>query len=429
VKLPRLIKENILLKMTSLNAVVIGIRLLISFFIQRELADIVGKAGYAKVGSLRNLLQILTSVTSVGIFNGVVKYVAEFKNEEQQLQKLFSTTLFFTLFGALFSGVVLFVFSEEISLYFFYTLQYQYIVKLVSVIVPFVAIQRVFNGVVNGLSLYKKYAKIELIAYVLNAAILLLLLYKNNLDGALIAIAISPVVQVIVLLFLMFGVLKKYVAFRWSSSSKALAKGLLAFSVMSFSSTVLLNLVEIDIRGLLANAINQDAAGIWTAITFISKNYMVFSGAIFTLYVLPKFTQIHSEKEFKVEVTQIYKVFLPLFGVGMLIVYLLRFQIINWIYTDFTEMAPLFKWQLVGDFVRLAALVLMHQFLAKKLVRSFIASEIFSHVIFYVFAHYFIEIYGVEGAVIAHAIRSVCYFIVVFILVKRYFNRTNKSNV
>jgi len=48
--------------MTSLNAIVIGIRLIISLFIQRLLHELVGEAGIAKIGSLRNLLQMLTSL-------------------------------------------------------------------------------------------------------------------------------------------------------------------------------------------------------------------------------------------------------------------------------------------------------------------------------------------------------------------------------
>ena len=91
--------------MTSLNAGVIGVRLVISLFIQRLLAEIVAEAGIAKIGSLRNLLEILASFASIGIFSGVVKYVAEYKEDKEQLQKLFSTTLVFTVFG---SGLVFF---------------------------------------------------------------------------------------------------------------------------------------------------------------------------------------------------------------------------------------------------------------------------------------------------------------------------------
>ena len=73
--------------MTSLNAVVIGIRLVVSLFIQRLLAEMVGEVGISKIGQLRNLTSLLTSLSTGGIFNGVTKYVSEFKDDKGQLQK------------------------------------------------------------------------------------------------------------------------------------------------------------------------------------------------------------------------------------------------------------------------------------------------------------------------------------------------------
>lgn len=409
--------------MTSLNAGVIGIRLVVSFFIQRLLAELVGEAGISKIGQLRNLSQLLTSVTSVGVFSGVVKYVAEYKKDPEQLQKLFSTTFVFAILGSVFSIVILFFGANFISNYLFGSKDFSYLIKLLAVTVPFISLQRIFNGVVNGLSQYKKFAKIDLFAYLLSAVLTVIFLLKYNIDGALVAIAIIPIVQLLVLLFIFSSVLKEYIQFSNLSLKTPMARALLAFSLMSFFSSVLLNYVEIDIRSMLLNKLSEEDAGIWTAMTFISKNYMVFSGAIFTLYVLPKFAGIDTEKSFKKELYTIYKTLLPIFGLGMLAVYFLRAYFVQLIYPGFDAMLPLFKWQLLGDFIRLASLVLMHQFLAKKLVRSFIFSEIISLGMFYMLAHYLVQQYGVEGVVMGHFIRYIVYFAVVFFLVIRYFNK------
>ncbi len=420
-KIPQFIRGNLLLKMTSLNAGVIGVRLFISLFIQRLLAEIVGESGIAKIGSLRNLLEMLSSFASVGIFSGVVKYVAEYKDDKEQLQKLFSTTLVFTVLGTIVVSLVLFFGAGYLSNTIFDSPDYIYLIKLLAVIVPFISMYRVFNGIVNGLSLYKKLAGIDLFSYILSAILTVVLLLTNNIDGALVAIAITPALQFFVLLFIFIKVLREYVQFSKLNFKVPMANGLLAFSLMSFFSTVLLNYVEIDIRVMIQNRITMADAGIWTAMTNISKNYMVFSSAIFTLYVLPKFAGIHNKNDFKAELFNIYKTLLPLFGVGMLLIYFLRDYVIQIIYPDFNAMAPLFKWQLLGDFVRLAAIVLGYQFLAKKMVRNFIFSEILSLALFYGFAYYFAGIYGVEGVVMAHFLRYVVYFFVVLYLVFRYF--------
>ncbi len=425
-KLPKFISENLLLKMTSLNAVVISIRLVVSLFVQRLLAEMVGEVGIAKIGQLRNFIMLLTSISSGGIFNGIIKYVSEFKEDKEQLQKMFSTAFVFTLIGIVISSLILFFGSGLISEYLFGSRHFVYLIKLLAVIVPFIGLYRVYNGVVHGLSQYKKYAKIDLFGYLFGAVLLVIFLLNYNIDGVLVAIAITPIIQLIVLVYIFYKVSKEYIQFSKLSFKVPYLKELLAFSMMSFVSTGLLSFVEIDIRTMIRNQITEADSGIWTAMTFISKNYMVFSASIFTLYVVPKFASIHTKKEFKSELFVIYKTLLPLFGLGMLLVYFLRDYVIMIIYPDFTAMAPLFKWQLMADFIRLASLVLAHQFIAKKMVRNYIFSEILSLALFYFIAHYLVQFYGVEGVVMAHLIRSIIMFVVIFYLVMRYFRKQKK---
>ena len=72
-KIPKSITNNLILKITSLNSLVVGFRLIISLVVQNFLAQYTGQAGIAKVGQLRNLSSILMSLASFGTFNGVVK--------------------------------------------------------------------------------------------------------------------------------------------------------------------------------------------------------------------------------------------------------------------------------------------------------------------------------------------------------------------
>ena len=416
-KLPKFIRTNIVLKITSLNAIVITIRLVISGLMQWLLATTVGAAGIANIGQVRNVMAMLTSTTTFGTFNGVVKYVSEFKTNQPELSKVFSTVTVFFVVGSLISAFVLFFGAPFLSQYLFNSEEFIYVFKLLAVIVPFIAVGRVVNAVVSGLSDYKRYAKIELISYILSAVALVMGLYTYQLNGVLIAIAIAPVIQLIVLAFVFGNTLKIYVPFKTISFSFIYKNKLLSFTLMSFISTFLLNYVELDIRTLVTDKININEAGYWTAMTFISKNYMVFATGLFTLYILPKFASLHTKHEFKNEVFNIYKTILPIFALGMILVYLLRNYIIKFIYPEFTGMEPLFKWQLLGDFIRLGALVLAHQFLAKRLVKSFIITELISLGLFFVLSKLFIAQYGTEGIVIAHFVRYIIYFLIVFFVV------------
>ncbi|MEZ4859138.1 MAG: O-antigen translocase [Flavobacteriaceae bacterium] len=425
-KIPKFIRENLLLKMTSLNAVVIIIRLIISFFITREITGIVSKGQFADIGNYRNLIAQLTSLTSLGVFNGIVKYVSENKNNKQQLEKLFSTVTVFTILGSILSFIVLFFWADYFSVKYLGNESYAYLIKITAVIIPFISIQRVFNGVINGLSQYKAFSKIELISYIIASALTLWFLYYKQFDGVIISIALAPFIQVVIMLALMFKLFKEYIQFSKFQWNGPFVKGLLAFTLMSFVSTILVQEIEVWIRNIIDYKIGEDDAGIWTGLMAFSKNYMVFSNAILTLYVIPKFAGIDTRVGFMKELGSIYKTLLPLFAAGMILIYFLRFFLIDIQFKgDYSAMAPLFKWQLLGDFIRLASVILATQFIAKKMVYHFIITELLSLFLFYGFAYYFIDDYGVEGVTIAHFVRYIIYFVVVYVLIAR--NLKNKS--
>jgi O-antigen/teichoic acid export membrane protein len=407
--------------------VVITIRLIVSVGIQRLLALTVGEAGIAGIGQVRNVLAMITSTSTLGTFNGIVTYVSRFKEATQELTRLFSTVLFFVLIGALFSGTVLYFGSDFLSNYFLGTSSYAYVFRLIAVITPFIALNRIMGAVINALSKYKKYAAIELISYLLAALAIVIGLNTYALDGVIVAIAITPIIQWMVLLIVFGKELKAFVPFKKLHLGLYYKKDLMAFAMMSFVSAFLLNYIELDIRTLVTNKLNINEAGYWTAMNFISKNYMVFASGLFTLYVLPRFAKIDNSLDFKIEVLHIYKNILPVFALGMVLVYFLRDFIIQIVYPDFTGMEPLFKWQLMGDFIRLCSLVLAHQFLAKQLVKSFVFTELLSLGLFFVLSNIFIEFYGTEGVVMAHFIRYIIYFIVVISMIVYYFNVTAKT--
>jgi PST family polysaccharide transporter len=409
-----------LLKMTSLNAPVILVRQFISLFIRRVIAENFGESGIFLQGQLRSLIQLLTSFTSLGIFNGIVKYISEFKEDQKQLAALFSTTFVFTAIGSVISAIVLLIWHEELSVYLFGTVHYAYLIQIIALVVPMISLQRVFNGVINGLSQYKQFAKIDLVSYLLSSALIIGFLYADNFDGVLLAIAITPAIQLGILLWVFARVLTQYLKIKDLYFRAPLAKFFVAFSLMSFFSTVILSTVEIEIRNLILRRISESDAGIWSAMLDLSKNYMAFSTILFTMYVIPKFALVVGRRSFLKEMGHVYKTILPIFGIGMIGVYVFRDFIIDLIFPGFDAMSSLFQWQLMGDFVRLISMVVSYYFISKKLVYHFVFTEILSVGLFYFFAHYFIGLYGVEGVVIGHLIRYCVYLVVVFALVWAY---------
>ena len=406
---------------------VVGGRLVISLVVQNLLAQYTGQSGIAKVGQLRNLSSMLMSLTSLGTFNGVVKYVSEYKSDQKNLLKLFSTLYVFSFTASVVLFFILFFGASYFSNKLFLSDSYVIVFKVMAVAVPFISMHRIFTGVINGLSDYKKHAKIELISYFFGVVLLLISLYYYSLNGVLVAIALTPIIQFTVLIIIFGKLLKEYIDFKSISFKIPFLKQLLGFTLMSFIGTVLLNYIEIDLRTLILDEISVAEAGSWTAMNSISKIYMQFITIIFPIYILPKYAVIKTSFEFRKEVFQIYKTVTPLLITGMLLVYFSRNILIQFIYTkEFLGMAPLFKWQLLGDFVKFVAIVLSYQFLANKQIKYFVVTELLSLFLYFIFGRYFINDFGSEGIVMAHFFRYSTYLIVVFYILRHQFIGKNK---
>ena len=137
-KLPKFISNNLILKITSLNSLVVGTRLVMSLIVQNLLAQYTGQAGIAKVGQLRNISSMLMSLSSLGTFNGVVKYVSEYKSNQKNLLKLFSTLYVFSFVASIVSFCVLFFGASYFSNKLFFSESYKIVFKIIAVSVPFI---------------------------------------------------------------------------------------------------------------------------------------------------------------------------------------------------------------------------------------------------------------------------------------------------
>ena len=418
-KLPSFLKNNLILKITSLNSLVVGTRLLISLIVQNLLAQYTGQSGIAKVGQIRNFTNILTSVSSLGVFNGVVKYVSEYKDNEKGLIKLFSTVYVITTITTILISVVIFTYAKNLSSWLFLNEDYYLVFYILSMLVPFIAMNRIFNGIISGLSAYKVHAKIEVVWYSMASFLLIFSLYNYNIEGVLIAIAITPIIQFFVLVFIFGKTLNEYMKFSKLSFRFPMLKVLLGFTLISFTATVCSNFVEINFRNLISDKISENEAGIWTAMSSISKIYMQFLITIFSIYILPKYAKIHFSYAFKKEIKNIYKTLLPLVIIGMLIVYFSREILILLIYNDdFLGMKVLFKWQLLADLVRFIANILSFKFLAKNQVKYFVTTQLIGLVTYCICGHLLINHFFVEGLVIALLISNIIYFILVLYIMR-----------
>jgi O-antigen/teichoic acid export membrane protein len=420
-KLIKIISRTPLFKATSLNSISVVLKIGIGLVTSKVLAIFVGPSGMALVGNLRNFLTTIESISTLGFQNGIVKYIVENKDNEQQLRKIFST-VFLSLIAAtlVLSGVLFFGASYWNDSVFGAGYEYAAVFKILALVLPWYATTVFLIAAVNGLGRFRDVIRINIFGNIIGLLFSLAVIWKFHTFGALLSIIIPPSL----LFFVVFYYINREIHFINTISMRAfdfgVVKNLSAYSVMALVSSVCGPLVFLAIRNNIIAQLGVAQAGFWEAVNRISTYYLLFISSILTIYFFPKLAFSTTKKATQNVFKSYYTGIFPFFVLGLVVLYFLRFFAVKLLFTEaFVPVAGLFFWQLVGDVFKAASLILGYQFFAKKMTIAFIVTEVFSLLLMYGFSHYFVSVYGIEGVVMAHALTYFIYFIVLAVYFRR----------
>ncbi len=412
------ISNNVLIKVTSLQTASVLTRIIAGLLTSKAIAVFIGAEGLALIGNLRNFVSSFQTIAILGFYNGVVKYVSDFKDNVAELSKTLSTVFYVGFVSTILVCFFCYFNAENINNIIFPSYSdYAYVIRVFAIILPFYALNMFSFSIMNGFSKYKILIIINIIGQILSVSIALLLIYQRELSGALISVVIA---ESLIFLITLVGIINRrslVPLIKVSNISFSFLKKMSSYSIIALFSTVIVPLVAIVIRSYIIEVEGYKDAGFWEAITRISKYYLMFVTSLMTLYILPRFSEINSAKEFKKEVFSFYKTIIPVLTLGLVLVYLLKPFIVALVYSsEFEPVEDLFLWQLLGDFVKVLSMVIAYQFLAKKMIWHYVLTEAFLVIMLYFTSIYFIKLYGVEGAVMGHFVSYVMYYAVILLI-------------
>ncbi len=412
------INNNVLLKVASLNSVSVIVKIIAGFLTSKFMAIFIGAEGMALVGNLRNFVGSVQSISILGLYKGVVKYIAQHKRDRTELSKILSTVFYLGFISTFVLSFLIYYNAEYINDTVFKAYNnYTYIIKILALALPFYALNMLAFAIMNGFSKYKYLIVFNIFGQVLGAVITILLIWKDRIDGALIAVAIA---ESIIFLITLVGIINRQnlaPLIKASKFSVKLAKKLSTYSGMAIFSAIILPIITLFIRNYIIDNVGIEDAGYWEAMNRISKYYLMFVSTLLSLYILPRFSEIDNIKDFRKEVFNFYKTIIPIFGIGLILIYFLRHFIVLIVLTDeFQPVEDLFFWQLLGDFVKVLSIVIAYQFLAKRMFWHYIITEAFSVVTLYFTSQYLIDEFGVVGANMAHFATYFLYYGIILMI-------------
>jgi PST family polysaccharide transporter len=415
------IRKSEMVKTSFLTGIGTLIKQTSGIIVAKIIAITLGTSGVALVSQYIDFISISRSFATAGIQQGVVKYVAEFKNNKNEFAKILSTSLRITLFMTLFVGVILFIFSKYFSFVLFNTNDFQYIIRIFSFSIILFGLNILLIKILNGTGEIRKLVFVNIANSLFSLIMTTLGAYFFKLQGALISLSIA---ESIVFFISLFFVIKSnwftIELFKFNIDIKH-ATALFKYTLMGITSMMLAPSIKILIRNYIITNISMNEAGIWSGLGRISNSYLSFLTLTLSYYYLPKFSSLKKASSIRQELLAGYKIIIPTLLTLIILIFVFRKYIILLIYTkDFLSMEKLFLPQLIGDFFKIISWLIAYLMLAKAKTVMFIGTEIIFGATYYYLSIYFASLFGIEGVVYAYTINYIIYTITLVFLLKQY---------
>jgi PST family polysaccharide transporter len=410
-----------LIKTSVLTAISTIIKAISGFVINKVVALYIGPSGLAIIGQLQNFISIITTFSNGAITSGIVKYTAEYQTIEQK-QKIFSSSIIISLICSFIISIFLFGFSNYLSELILKDTQYSIVFVVFGFTVFLFALNTVLMSILNGQREIKKYVLVNIVSSIFSLFFTSFLIIKLNLMGALYALVVNQsVIFFVTLLFVAKSSWFKLEYFRKGLDKDSFLK-LSRYSLMAITSALIVPASHLIVRNYIGENLSWDDAGYWQGIWYISTMYLMVVTTSLSVYYLPRLSEIQDNSELKKEVFNGYRIIIPIVIVMALLIFLLKEYIILIAFNDkFMPMIELFKWQLIGDVIKIASWLLGMLMLAKAMTKVFIITEILFSINFILLSIFFINHFGLVGITYAYSLNYLLYLGMMILIFRKRF--------
>ncbi|NNH86631.1 O-antigen translocase [Acinetobacter terrae] len=400
-----------LFKTSILNGIAVLIKTATMFILNKILAVYVGPSGYAAIGQFQNFIQMITTFAGSAVNTAVVKYTAEYHEDETRQRAVWKTAgSFVSIFSFIFTFLVL-IFHQKLSLLIFKTEAYGSVLIWFSVFLIFFNLNALLLAILNGKKEIIKLVVANISGSLFSLVITGVLAVMFGLYGALVALSIYQSLNFIVTLYLSYRSEWFDFSYFFGKIDRNIAKKILAFAAMALISAICVPLSQMVIRGYLIHEYSAAYAGYWEAMIRLSTGYLMLATTTLGVYYLPRLSELTNLQDIKKEIYLGYKLIFPLAVFGGIIIYVIKDWIIQLLFSAaFLPMRELFLWQMMGDSLKIGSWILAYLMLGKAMTKLFIVTEITftcsSIVLTYLCTQYF----GFKGVSIAHLVNYALYW-------------------
>lgn len=397
------------------------LRLASGLVVAKMIAVAGGPAALAVFGQFQSFLVLAAGISGTLFQSGIIKYAAEYREDESRLAAMLATVIKLSALTALIGSVILLIFHDLIAELVLHQSGWSTLFLMTGIVLPLLVTNGIALALLNGMGQIRHFLLLNALTAFINMLMVVILSSWHGVEGGLYALLIGPILSGIVSIGYALKIHGRVLITASRGKIDATwGKSHLQFALMALVSLATSALLPMGIRDLLVEQVGWQEAGYWQAVWQTSGAYLSVITAGFSVYYLPKLSRLTSEMEIRQEMLTFYKTAMPIVLLMGGCVYLLREPILLMLYSEkFLFAAPLFAWQIAGDMLKVSSWVLSYMLMAKKMTVWYISSELVFVGVAYMANFVLIPDIGVLSPVIVYTGLYAMYAVFIYFLIGR----------
>lgn len=391
----------------------------VALIINKTIAIYSGPSGLAVYGQLQNLVSGVIGIVAAPSSTGLISLTSKFNKDIAERNIYWNVALQLSLAIAGILIPILIIFNKRITIELNLPLDYSWLVIAYACTLPVAIFSVYIPSILNGKGRIQQYVLSGVFSNFCALISFLILYYYFNIKGALFGIIIySAIIGFINILIIyncgyfrlkLIKSIKKHYYFNISK-----------YIMMAVVSAASVNLSLLLIRNIVIINLGMDNAGIWQGVSRLSDAYLSVIFITFSVYLLPKLSQLDSIFEIKIELKNIFIKIIIILSIIAPLVVIARNILLEILYSkEFIVSKEFMIYQVIGDIFKSCSWLYSYPMLAKGIIRWFIGIEIIFSLSYVLISYFIIDAMGFNGITLAYMINQIVAFIVIRLLIDK----------
>ncbi len=400
-------------KTSFLSGLYSVINLMTGLVITKLTASLIGPIGTAFIGKFSNISGWILLFSTASIATGIVKYVAQYKEDPVQLKKIINTSFGIILIGSVIGSAFVFCTYHYLNIWAFGEYNFRNVFLLFGVFLLGISSQALFTGILNGLGEIKMLSYMNIAAALLNLVFTSYFVYQYKIAGALFSnsmygvfVSCAGIVAFKRLNLLNLQYFNPKIDF-------TVAKKLIRYGMFTAITATSWMLSMYIIREFVQKQLSTTDAGIWQAMFSLSERYLAVITTIMIVYFIPRLSAIEDTQELVHEMRKSFKRIVPLIILITGTIWICKDLIISILLAEsFRPMRQLFTFQMLGDVFRVTAMIMAYLIASKAMFRSGLKADLSFHLVLITSTYFMVKAYGLIGVSYAYAMSTFIYLLI-----------------